>query len=107
MTTINDLSTIDTIAGNDKFPIFSTANNDARKVTVTTLVSYLADGLEAGTVLISEIWVGGVKWAVGDGSPEGVVTAPVGSFYSRRDGGAGTSFYVKQSGAANTGWAAK
>lgn len=56
---------------------------------------------------------GGVKlnngpvWKSGTGSPEGVVTAPVGSFYSRTDGGAATSFYVKESGASNTGWVAK
>jgi len=43
----------------------------------------------------------------GAGSPEGVVTAPVGCLYSRTDGGAGTSLYVKESGTGNTGWVAK
>jgi len=43
----------------------------------------------------------------GSGTPEAVVTAPVGAFYSRTDGGAGTSFYVKESGVGNTGWVAK
>ena len=43
----------------------------------------------------------------GTGSPEGVVTAPVGSTFHRTDGGAGTSYYVKESGTGNTGWAAK
>lgn len=43
----------------------------------------------------------------GNGSPEGVVTAGVGSLYLRQNGGAGTSLYVKQSGTGNTGWAAK
>jgi len=43
----------------------------------------------------------------GTGSPEGVVTARVGSIYMRKDGGAGTSFYVKESGTGNTGWVAK
>ena len=43
----------------------------------------------------------------GSGSPEGVVTAPVGATYHRTDGGAGTSFYVKESGSGNTGWVAK
>ena len=43
----------------------------------------------------------------GSGSPEGVVTAPVGATYNRTDGGAGTSFYVKESGSGNTGWVAK
>lgn len=45
--------------------------------------------------------------AFGTGSPEGVVTAGIGSTYRRTDGGAGTSFYVKESGAGNTGWVAK
>jgi parallel beta-helix repeat protein len=36
------------------------------------------------------------------------VTAPVGSTYRRTDGGAGTSFYVKESGGVTgTGWVAK
>jgi hypothetical protein len=43
----------------------------------------------------------------GAGSPEGVVTAPVGHLYLRSDGGAGTVLYVKESGTGATGWAAK
>jgi hypothetical protein len=50
---------------------------------------------------------GGITWTSGSGSPEGVVTAPVGSLFSRTDGGAGTSLYVKQSGSGNTGWVGK
>lgn len=46
----------------------------------------------------------GVLWVVGAGDPESVVTAPVGSLYSRTDGGSGTSLYVKESGTGNTGW---
>lgn len=45
--------------------------------------------------------------AVGLGSPEGVVTAPIGSRYCRTDGGASTTLYVKTSGTGNTGWTAK
>jgi hypothetical protein len=41
----------------------------------------------------------------GTGSPEGVLTAPVGSIFLRTD--AATSLYVKQTGAGNTGWVAK
>ena len=51
--------------------------------------------------------INGVLWAVGSGTPESAVTAPVGSFYSRTDGGSGTSFYVKQTGTGNTGWVGK
>ncbi len=43
----------------------------------------------------------------GFGSPEGVVTAPVGTLYLRLNGGAGTTLYVKESGVGNTGWVAK
>lgn len=43
----------------------------------------------------------------GNGSPEGAVSAPVGSVFHRLNGGAGTSFYVKESGTGNTGWVAK
>jgi hypothetical protein len=41
------------------------------------------------------------------GTPEGQVTAPVGATAVRRDGGAGTTFYVEESGTGNTGWVAK
>jgi hypothetical protein len=47
------------------------------------------------------------KVTVGSGSPEGVVTAKIGSLYSRLDGGANTTLYVKESGSSNTGWVAK
>lgn len=45
--------------------------------------------------------------SAGAGSPESVVTAPVGSLYLRTDGGATTTLYVKTSGTGNTGWTAK
>lgn len=48
-----------------------------------------------------------VRLIAGSGSPEGAVTAKIGSIYMRTDGGAVTSLYVKESGTGNTGWAAK
>ena len=48
-----------------------------------------------------------IAWRAGLGSPEGAVTAPIGSLYSRTNGGAGTSLYVKESGTGNTGWVGK
>lgn len=44
---------------------------------------------------------------VGNGSPEGVVSASVGDMYNRKDGGVGTTLYIKESGTGNTGWVAK
>ena len=44
----------------------------------------------------------------GSGSPEGVIAASTGSVFLRVDGGAGTSFYVKETGTTtNTGWVGK
>lgn len=43
----------------------------------------------------------------GIGSPQGVVIAPVGSIYTRTDGGTSTTLYIKESGTGNTGWVAK
>jgi len=58
-----------------------------------------AQGIEFGS--------GGPLDLAGAGTPEGSITAPVGSTYRRTDGGAGTSFYVKESGTGSTGWVGK
>lgn len=50
---------------------------------------------------------GGPDIVWGSGSPESVVTASAGSVYFNSSGGAGTTMYVKESGAGNTGWIAK
>jgi hypothetical protein len=46
------------------------------------------------------------SWTAGAGTPEGAVTAPVGSLWSRTNGAAGSAVYRKESGTGNTGWAA-
>lgn len=56
---------------------------------------------------VSVLPANGPRDLSGAGTPEGVVAAPVGSTYRRTDGGAGTSFYVKESGSGSTGWVAK
>ena len=48
-----------------------------------------------------------VKLLASSGSPEGAITAPIGSLYLRTDGGSGTTLYVKESGTGNTGWVGK
>lgn len=50
---------------------------------------------------------GTVTWTSGAGTPEGAVSAPIGSMYTRTDGGTGSTLYVKESGSGNTGWVAK
>lgn len=43
----------------------------------------------------------------GAGSPEGVVTAAVGTLYLRTDGAPGTTLYSKESGSGSSGWEPK
>jgi len=64
-----------------------------------------ADAYEVADVVA--LPTGGPTITSGSGTPEGVVTAPVGSLFLRTDGGASTSVYVKESGSGNTGWVAK
>jgi hypothetical protein len=42
----------------------------------------------------------------GTNTPEGAITAPVGSLFLRTNGAANTTLYVKQTGSGNTGWTA-
>lgn len=71
----------------------------------TAAVTVMNSSLVVGSTV--QIGASGPTWTSGTGSPESVVTASVGSIFSRTNGGAGTSFYVKESGAGNTGWVAK
>lgn len=43
----------------------------------------------------------------GAGTPNGVVTAALGSIYLNTSGGANVSIYIKESGVGNTGWIGK
>ncbi len=50
----------------------------------------------------------GVLFGPAAGSPNGAVRASPGAIYLRRDGGAGATLYVKETGVnTNTGWVAK
>lgn len=60
--------------------------------------------MDGNPIMLSE---GGPGIYSGAGTPEGAIAAEIGSTYHRNDGGAGTSFYVKESGSGNTGWVAK
>ena len=66
--------------------------------------NYVSDALISKVMRVQS---GGIFRGRCTGSPEGVITAGVGSQALRSDGGAGTSFYVKESGTGNTGWVAK
>jgi len=67
-----------------------------------------ADYSEVGTTVFPYIGLNasavGTTYRTGNGSPEGVVTARVGSLYARRDGGQDTAFYYKETGTGAAGW---
>ena len=100
-----------TSAAGNNGKIFANASNQldiqppggSLRVTNNAYSSINFEISDGGTITIRN----GPQLRTGTGSPEGVVTAPVSSFYLRTDGGAGTCFYVKETGAGNTGWVAK
>lgn len=63
------------------------------------------DNLMGGKIIMGATT--GPQIITGTGTPEGAVTAPIGSMFMRSDGGAATSLYVKESGTGNTGWVGK
>ena len=65
--------------------------------------------IQLGNQNITEIeWGNGLLgWYRGSGTPEGVITANIGSIYSNTNGGANITTYVKETGnGTNTGWLA-
>ena len=66
-------------------------------------VTGLGQGRFAAGVAYAVDGTGPVDLA-GAGTPEGAVTAPIGSLYRRSDGGVTTALSVKESGVGNTGW---
>jgi hypothetical protein len=86
--------------------------NDATSVTNSIYIGAgldptLSNAVMLGTNGVTVLYLNGtVGWFRGTGSPEGSVAAPVGSFYTREDGGTDTAFYRKESGSGNTGWVA-
>lgn len=100
-------------AGTDAAAILmggTTASFPALKRNATNLEIKLADDSAYTGVVASKFCYAGTTVCdfVGSGSPEGAVTASVGSTYRRTDGGANTTFYVKESGTStNTGWQPK
>lgn len=87
------------IAASDPHPQYETQTEaDARYRQLSVNVPY---GEISGKPAVFSLLFGGA------GSPETVVTAPIGSLFLRTDGGAGTTLYVKESGSGNTGWVGK
>ena len=75
-------------------------------------VPWIANNDASSSLKLSSVvpWIktggGGVYSYEGTGTPEGVLTAPVGATAIDRNGGDGVALYVKQTGTGNTGWVA-
>ena len=70
---------------------------------IITATDILVDDVTADNL----IFTAGPTWTSGSGSPEGSVTASVGSLYTNTSGGSNTTLWVKESGTGNTGWVSK
>lgn len=96
--------------------------DDVATETIRARHGYFAGDLVASGVMIvggnseedsgagrfaAYIKLGPLYMFFGSASPEGAVSAPAGSLFLNVSGGAGTSFYVKESGSGNTGWQGK
>jgi hypothetical protein len=96
----NTTGSYNTASGYNALYNNTTGNNNTALGKDAEAVSATADNQIA-------IRAGATKWYSSAGSPEGAVTAGVGSMYTDNTGSAGTTLYVKESGTGNTGWVAK
>lgn len=90
-------------------PVTQVAYLGADSLAANELLQVL-DQLEISTQAFEYLrknFFGGPGLYVGTGSPNTVVSAPVGSLYINKSGGANTTLYVKESGTGNTGWVPK
>jgi hypothetical protein len=103
--TVDDIS----ITGNTLTPNGSTIGKTVLGTLGNRVVAYGNAGYRLANTIganiqnynldLYELW--------GTGSPEGLVTAGVGSIFHRTDGAANTCLYIKESGTGSTGWVAK
>lgn len=98
-----------TFAADDQFVMVDKSVGETKRVDSDEVTTGLGLIGFPSMVVTGNLYFGGstVFITSGAGTPEGSVTAPVGSLFTRTDGGAGTTLYVKESGASNTGWVAK
>jgi hypothetical protein len=53
MATINQLSSLDTVSSGDQLPIFSVSNGDARRLSISSLLSYFQQTFASPTVAVN------------------------------------------------------
>lgn len=76
-------------------------------ITVQTNLNITETAVKINSAKLVEVRDTIQKIYTGTGAPENAVSADVGSIFLRTDGGASTTFYVKESGTGDTGWVAK
>jgi len=101
------------MATNDHHATSKKYVDDAISTGTTSFGNISAGIITATDILVDDvtadnlIFTAGPTWTSGSGSPEGSVTASVGSLYTNTSGGSNTTLWVKESGTGNTGWVAK
>lgn len=88
----------------DLLPVTLDTTNTRVGINQTTPTRTL--DVNGTTNLNGVVTIQGATVQAGNGSPEGTVSAVVGSTYMRKDGASGTTLYTKISGTGNTGWEA-
>lgn len=101
-------------ANDDDLVIFDTSTDTTKRISRSQLATgmvgdlpYTPTGSISATTVPTAIdaLAGKIRW--GAGTPEGAVSAVVGTIFLRTDGSTSTTLYVKESGSGNTGWVAK
>ena len=85
------------------------AKGDLLTGTANDTVGRLAAGANGGSLVADSAQASGLRWTTalrleGIGTPEGVVTAPIGSTYTDSAATCGAVLWMKSAGAGNTGW---
>lgn len=110
--------TVTDFTGSYHYKVIHVIRTGAGSVTINASGSIVTCGTQNRILAASEVtcfmnhagvWreVTSAPVIYGSGTPEAVVSAAVGTVYSRTDGGAATSVYIKESGSGNTGWTPK
>lgn len=101
-------------ANDDDIVIFDTSTDTTKRISRSQLATgmvgdlpYTPAGSIAATTVPTAIDALAAKIRFGTGTPEGAVTAAVGTLFLRTDGSTSTTLYIKETGAGNTGWVAK
>jgi hypothetical protein len=99
-TTSNPTGYLVAIDGVVQDPAGYTINSAVSPFTIT-----VSQPVPNGSVMVViEIASAIAGWFAGDGNPNGVLVAPIGSIYVNKLGGQGQTFWVKEVGTGNTGW---